>query len=296
MKKIKVSVLGANGQLGQEFQYLAGKYETFNFSFFSREDVDITSESAIRKMISDVNPDYIINCAAYTAVDKAESDIKACYDVNTIACQKIANAINGSKVRLIHFSSDYVYHVYDGMPLREDGPTEPKSIYAKSKYEGEEILRKSGIEVMIIRTSWVISSFGNNFVKTMLRLGKERSSLNVVNDQYGAPSYARHLAKTILEIIIKLNEDPTLSDRFNQTYNFANEGVITWYDLASMIIKEAKLPCIINPVPSSAYPTQAVRPKWSILSKHKLKEAFNITIPHWHAAVKECMDAIVHNK
>lgn len=296
MKKIKVSILGANGQLGQEFQYLSERYEAFNFSFFSRDDVDITSEFAIKQMISEVNPDYIINCAAYTAVDNAESDIKACNDVNTAACQTIADAIKNSKIRLVHFSSDYVYHVYNGMPLREDGPLSPQSVYAKSKLEGEKILRISGNDVLIVRTSWVISSFGNNFVKTILRLGKEKSNLNVVNDQFGAPSYARDLAKTILVIIIKINEDPKLSERFNQTYNFANEGIITWYDLASMVIKEAKLPCTINPVPSSAYPTQAVRPKWSILSKHKIKEAFGISIPHWYAAVKDCIEAIAYNK
>lgn len=292
LKKTKIVVLGANGQLGQEFRHLASSYEYFTFEFYDRKDVDITDKVALNLLMDGSNPDFLINCAAYTAVDKAETDRDSCYAVNTDACSVITEVLTGRKVRLIHFSSDYVYHQYLGFPIRETDEPNPQGVYAQSKLEGEKIIRTSQIPALIIRTSWVISSFGHNFLKTMLRLGNEKPSLQVINDQYGAPTYARHLAQAVLDIILITATDEKKVNYFNDTYNFANEGIITWYDLADRIMKEAGLKCIIHPITTADYPTLAKRPHWSLLSKHKIKERYELEIPHWYVALKECMDEI----
>lgn len=292
IEKIKIIVLGANGQLGQEFRYLANENKDIDFVFFGRDEVDICSEDDLQRIILENKPKFVINCAAYTAVDKAETEVDQCFAINRDACTTITNVLNGKDIKLIHFSSDYVYNSYTGFPIKEDDNKNPQSVYATSKLEGENIIRVSGVPTLIIRTSWVVSSFGHNFVKTMKKLGGEREQLNVVNDQYGAPTYARHLAKSVIDIIMKVTENPSLDLHFNDTYNYANEGLITWYDLASQVMKLAELPCKVSPIPTSAYPTPASRPLWSVMSKQKIKHNFDILIPHWYTAVKECMDEI----
>ena len=289
---VKVLVLGANGQLGQEFKYVARRNELIEFSFYSRSEVDITSESSLKEVIQEIQPDYVINCAAYTAVDKAESESAQCFAINRDACTVITNVLKETKTKLIHFSTDYVYNTYIGFPLKENDEKNPQSIYAASKLEGENIIRNSGVTAMIIRTSWVVSSFGHNFVKTMKRLGAERAEISVVNDQYGAPTYARHLALAVVGIIEKVDHNPALEDQFNDTYNYANEGIITWYDLATQVMKLADLPCKVVAIPTSAYPTPASRPLWSVLSKQKIKNNFGIEIPHWYSALQECLEAM----
>ena len=259
-KKIKIAVLGSNGQLGQEFKHLAPSYEFVHFDFFSRKALDITDKQAFEKILHQ-EYDYLINCAAYTAVDKAEQDVEACYEINSVACEHIMDYLKGRHTKLVHFSSDYVYHTYHGFAL-------------------------------ILRTSWVISSFGHNFVKTMLRLGSERSSLAVINDQYGAPTYARHLATAVIDIILKVTEYPKFESVFNATYNYANEGIITWYDLASQTMETENLPCQIQTTLTKDYPTAAERPLWSVLSKKKIKNAFDLEIPHWYTGLIECLQAI----
>lgn len=292
LKKIKISVVGSNGQVGQEFLAIASTYEYCSFNFFSKNALDITDAAALKSMIEKTQPDFIINCAAYTGVDKAESDKEACFKVNTYACKVISEVLSGSEIKLIHFSSDYIYNTYNGFPIKESDPTCPNGVYAQSKLEGEKILRNSGVPTLIIRTSWVISSFGNNFVKTMLRLGTEKAVLNVVDDQYGAPTYARHLVKAVMEIILKTADHPESISDFNDTYNYSNEGILTWFDLAQKIMLVSGSPCLVNPVPTTEYPTPAQRPNWSVLSKHKIKERYKIEIPHWFSALKECLDAI----
>lgn len=287
--KLRIAVLGSNGQLGQEFTHISPSYEYIHFDFFSKQSLDISDPDQINTKLSQVNYDYIINCAAYTAVDKAESDAENCYAINTVACQNIVNAIQGSNTKLVHFSSDYVYHTYNGFPITEDDSTQPRGVYAASKLEGEQIIRASGVPSLILRTSWVISSFGHNFVKTMLRLGQEKSSINVVCDQYGAPTYARHLAKAVLDIITDVESNPTKLEAFNDTYNYANEGIVTWYDIADRIMKEKEFSCVVRPIPTTDYPTPASRPSWSVLSKQKIKASFNVEIPHWYEALKECI-------
>ncbi len=289
--KLRIAILGANGQVGQEFKHIGTSYEYFHFDFYSKQNLDISNQEEVRAVL-DKNYDYVINCAAYTAVDKAESDAEACYAANTSACQNIVDALKGKDTKLVHFSSDYVYHTYTGFPIREEDSTKPQGVYATSKLEGEQIIRASSVPTLILRTSWVVSSFGHNFVKTMLRLGNEKSSVAVVNDQYGAPTYARHLAQTVLEIITQVAANPALLSAFDETYNYANEGIVTWYDIADRIMKEKGLSCLVHPIPTSDYPTPAARPGWSVLSKHKIKEQFNIEIPHWYSALKECLNAI----
>lgn len=291
-KKIKIIIFGANGQLGQEFRYISNQFDQFDFSFYGKSDVDITLESSIKEAIYPALPDYVINCAAYTAVDKAETEKEPCFAINSNACAAISNILKDTKTKLVHFSSDYVYHTYKGFPIKESDEKSPQSIYATSKLLGENIIRSSGVQAMIIRTSWVVSSYGHNFVKTMKKLGAERNQINVVNDQYGAPTYARHLAKTVLEIINNIAKDQELEKYFNDTYNYANEGLVTWYDLASQVMKIADLPCQVFPIPTTDYPTPATRPPWSVLSKQKIKNNFRIAIPHWHSALKECMAAM----
>lgn len=289
IEKIKILVLGANGQLGQEFRYLSSENKDIDFVFFGRDEVDICSEGDVHRIIDENKPNYVINCAAYTAVDKAETEVDQCFSINRDACATITNVLKGKDIKLIHFSSDYVYNSYTGFPIKEDDNKNPQSVYATSKLEGENIIRASEVPTLIIRTSWVVSSFGHNFVKTMKKLGAEREQLNVVNDQYGAPTYARHLAKSVIDIIIKVTENPSLEPQFNDTYNYANEGLITWYDLASQVMKLAGSSCKVSPIPTSAYPTPASRPLWSVMSKQKIKHNFGIEIPHWYTAVKECM-------
>lgn len=289
IEKIKILVLGANGQLGQEFRYLASENKDIDFVFFGRDEVDICSEDDVLRIIDENKPNFVINCAAYTAVDKAEAEVDQCFSINRDACATITNVLNGKDIKLVHFSSDYVYNSYTGFPIKEDDNKNPQSVYATSKLEGENIIRASEVPALIIRTSWVVSSFGHNFVKTMKKLGAEREQLNVVNDQYGAPTYARHLAKSVIDIIMKVTENPSLEPHFNNTYNYANEGLITWYDLASQVMKLAELSCKVSPIPTSAYPTPASRPLWSVMSKQKIKHNFGIEIPHWYTAVKECM-------
>lgn len=290
LKKHRILVLGANGQLGREFAHIAPSYEYCHFYFANKSEADINEVSSLKAVINDQKPDYIINCAAYTAVDKAESEPQLCYETNAYACQPICEAIKSAGSRLVHFSSDYVYHTYGGFPLAESDPTEPRGVYAKSKLEGERIIRQSGAEALILRTSWVVSSFGHNFVKSMLRLGKEKSELNVVSDQYGTPTYARQLAAAVMDILLLTESDAGKAALFNETYNYSPEGIISWYDLASAIMDLANLPCTVKPIPTTAYPTPAVRPQWSVMSKSKIRQAFGLETGHWHASLRQCLE------
>lgn len=292
LKKLKICVLGADGQLGQEFRYLASSYEFLAFDFYSKKLLNIEDKTALKDILNSENFDYVFNCAAYTAVDKAESEVEKCYAINTQACETIVDTLSGLQTRLVHFSSDYVYHTYSGFPLTENDVTSPKGVYAKSKLEGEQIIRKSKTPSLILRTSWVFSSFGHNFVKTMLRLGSEKSVISVVNDQFGAPTYARHLAVAVLDIITTIETNPNLIHAFNETYNFANEGFVSWYDIAVRIMAEGGLECAVNPISTQEYPSRAERPSWSVLSKNKIKERFSLEIPHWFRALKECISEI----
>ena len=280
---VNILVTGSNGQLGSEIKELSKDYN-YNFFFTTRDDIDITNEENIREFCQKNSINVIINCAAYTAVDKAESDEINADLVNRKAVKKLALVSQELNIKLVHISTDYVFDGKNFKPYCEEYKTNPQSIYGKTKLDGEnEIIKINPKNSIIIRTSWVYSSFGNNFVKTMLRLGKEKESLGVIFDQVGTPTYAKDLAKIILEILPKIKNEKV------QIYNYSNEGVLSWYDFAKEIMKMAKLNCKINPIETHQYPTPAKRPHYSLLNKSKIKSAFNIEIPYWKDSLDRCL-------
>ena len=289
-KNYNILVTGSNGQLGSEIKELSKNY-SYNFFFTDRNNIDITSKDNIKAFCQTNNINVIINCAAYTAVDKAESDVENADLVNRKAVKKLALVSEELNIKLIHISTDYVFDGKNFKPYCEEFQTNPQGVYGKTKLDGENEMRDINPKnSIIIRTSWVYSSFGNNFVKTMLRLGKEKKELGVIFDQVGTPTYARDLALTILDIIPQINNDKV------EIYNYSNEGVLSWYDFAKEIMKMAKLNCKINPIETFEYPTPAKRPHYSLLNKSKMKSAFNIEIPYWKDSLDECLKIMGERK
>jgi dTDP-4-dehydrorhamnose reductase len=282
-KNYNILVTGSNGQLGSEIKELSSTY-SYNFFFTDRNSIDITCKDSIRDYCKANDINVIINCAAYTAVDKAETDIENADIGNRKAVKKLALISKELNIKLIHISTDYVFDGKNFKPYCEEFQTNPQGIYGKTKLDGENEMRDiNPKDSIIIRTSWVYSSFGNNFVKTILRLGKEKESLGVIFDQVGTPTYARDLALTILDIIPQINSDKV------EIYNYSNEGVLSWYDFAKEIMKMAKLDCKINPIESFQYPTPAKRPHFSLLNKSKIKSTFGIEIPYWKDSLDDCL-------
>ena len=280
---LNVLVTGSNGQVGSEIKELSPNYP-YHFFFTDRDTLDITNEEAITNFIQENNINTIINCAAYTAVDKAESETELANKINHIAVKNLARLSNEFLIKLIHISTDYVFDGTNFKPYTEDDTVNPQSVYGKTKLDGEKAILEYNLEnSIIIRTSWVYSYYGNNFVKTMLRLGKEKESLGVIFDQIGTPTYAKDLAKTILKIIPKI-QNSKLS-----IYHYSNEGAISWYDFAKEIMRMAKLDCKINPIETKEYPTPAKRPYYSVLNKSKIKSTFDIKIPYWKEGLDDCL-------
>jgi dTDP-4-dehydrorhamnose reductase len=280
---INVLVTGSNGQLGSEIKELSSNYN-YNFFFTTRDDIDITSKDSIKEFCQTNSINVIINCAAYTAVDKAESDEINADLINRKAVKKLSIVAKELNIKLIHISTDYVFDGKNFKPNVEEFQTNPQSIYGKTKLDGEnELLDINPLNSIIIRTSWVYSYYGNNFVKTMLRLGKEKEELGVIFDQIGTPTYAKDLALTILNII------PQIENSKVEIYNYSNEGVLSWYDFAKEIMKMAKLNCKINPIETYQYPTPAKRPHFSLLNKSKIKSKFNLEIPYWKDGLDDCL-------
>lgn len=293
---MNILVTGANGQLGNEMRIVsrqsADRYVFTDVADFPGNDtvhLDITDMEAVREAVSEYDIDIIVNCAAYTNVDKAEADIDACRLLNAKAPENLAVAIREKGGLLIHISTDYVFGgvVYDA-PLNEDTPTSPTGIYGLTKLEGEEMIRRSGCRHIIIRTSWLYSEFGRNFVKTMLALTSSRPSLKVVNDQTGTPTYALDLASAIFDII----ENRKAEDR-EGIYHYSNEGVCTWYEFARTIAEYAgNDECEISPCTSEEYPSPVRRPSYSVLDKTRIKKAFGMSVPHWTDSLKKCLNNI----
>ncbi|MEY3369006.1 MAG: hypothetical protein RI973_2161 [Bacteroidota bacterium] len=284
-------ITGANGQVGRELQFLSADFPELNFLFADRERLDITVEAAVNEFFTDNNIGYCVNCAAYTAVDKAESDAENAWRINALGAGLLASACAARQIQLIHLSSDYVYHNEKNTPLQETDVTNPKGTYAKTKLQGEELVRRHHPgSSMILRTSWVYSSFGNNFVKTMLRLGKERKELGVVFDQIGTPTYARDLARTMLRLIQRVETGKLDKSALNGIYNYSNEGVASWYDFAEAIFELRGMEVKLRAIESKDFPTPAERPGFSVLNKRKMKERFSIEIPHWRASLRSCLD------
>ena len=278
-----ILVTGSNGQLGSEIKELSQDY-SYNFFFTDRNNIDITSKDDIRKFCQTNSINVIINCAAYTAVDKAESDHQNANLVNRKAVKKLSIVAKELNIKLIHISTDYVFDGKNFKPYVEEFQTNPQSIYGKTKLDGEnELLDINPLNSIIIRTSWVYSYYGNNFVKTMLRLGKEKEELGVIFDQVGTPTYAKDLAITILDII------PQIENSKVEIYNYSNEGVLSWYDFAKEIMKMAKLNCKVKAIETYQYPTPAIRPHFSLLNKSKIKSKFNLEIPYWKDGLDDCL-------
>lgn len=283
---LKILVTGAKGQLGSEIRDLSIVYPDWYFLFVDVEELDLSSDEAIERFFALNSADIVVNCAAYTAVDRAEQDKAIAYRVNADAVKTIASQCKQRNIRLIHISTDYVFDGTGNLPLTENAPTNPLSIYGKSKLEGERHVLDELSNAYVIRTAWVYSTHGKNFVKTISKLASEREFLSVVADQIGSPTYARDLASTILQIIKKISRQEV---DVPGVYHFSNEGVTSWYDLAWFIVQHYGLPCRVNPIASEAYPTLAVRPKFTVLDKSKLKSVFGIEVAHWHSALNECL-------
>jgi len=285
-----ILVTGAVGQLGRELQAFASGFPAMIFHFKDSTQLDICDEAAVHSLFEAVSFQWCINCAAYTAVDKAEAEPEAAFRVNAQGPLLLARTCREHGARLIHLSSDYVFHTHQNRPYREDDPTHPQGVYAGSKLAGEDAVRKEHPEGgMIVRTSWVYSPYGHNFVKTMLRLGAEREEVNVVCDQIGTSTYARDLASALLRMIADAASGAVPPERLRGVYHYSNEGAASWYDFALAIMELAQLPCKVNPIETEAYPTPAKRPPYSVLNKSKWKAAFGQVIPHWRESLGECL-------
>lgn len=278
-------VTGAAGQVGQAIHSIHDQYD-YSFIFADRHILDITDREAVEQFVQEHDIDIIINCAAYTAVDLAESDSDLCYLINDQAVGFLAGACAQKGGLFFHISSDYVYHPEHDEPLTETDSTNPKGVYAKSKLAGEKRASDCCPQSIILRTSWVYSTTGKNFVKTIDRLGSEKDHLTVVNDQIGSPTYAADIARVILDLIELSNSKDIWG-----TYNFCNDGYISWFDFASEIIRFRDYPCEVSPVPSSAYPTAASRPNNSRLNTLKIQD-LGISLRPWKASLHECLSAL----
>ena len=287
---LNVLATGTNGQLGSEIKELSKEY-SYNFFFTNRSNIDVTSKDNVKDFCQINNINVIINCAGYTAVDKAESDEINADLINRKAVKKLSLVCQELNIKLVHISTDYVFDGKNFKPYCEEYKTNPQSVYGKSKLDGEnEMIKINPKNSIIIRTSWVYSYYGNNFVKTMIRLGKEKESLGVIFDQIGTPTYAKDLAKLILDILPKIDNQKVA------IYNYSNEGVLSWYDFAKEIMKMAKLNCKINPIETFEYPTPAIRPHFSLLNKSKIKDKFNIEIPYWKDSLDDCLRKLGERK
>ncbi len=278
----RILVTGAGGQMGSELQLLAGSYPQFQFLFTTRNELPVSVKKAVDEYFQKHQPAYCINCAAYTAVDKAESEKEEAFEVNANAVGHLAKASAQTGTRFLHISTDYVFDGSSVIPYREDHPTNPIGIYGLSKLKGEALCLLNNPEAMIIRTAWVYSTYGSNFVKTMMRLMKERKEIGVVNDQTGSPTYAEDLAQAIMQIIVQEKWQPGI-------YHFANAGTTTWYGFATAIKLLLQSDCKINPVTTAEYPTKAKRPSFSLLDTNKIRKTFGINIPEWKESLERCM-------
>jgi dTDP-4-dehydrorhamnose reductase len=281
----KILVTGANGQLGSELNVLSKKYNQFEWVFTDREELDLCNLVQLEAKLETINPEFIVNCAAHTAVDKAESEPELADVLNHQAVAVMAKWSQVHNRKFIHISTDYVFDGTAATPLTESAQTNPINVYGVTKLAGEKACLAQNPNAIIIRTSWVYSSFGNNFVKTMSRLMQERDTLSVVNDQIGSPTYAADLAQAIMTIITHVHWQAGI-------YNFSNEGAISWYEFALAIQEIGGFDCQISGIPSSAYPTPAKRPQYSLLDKSKIKNTFGVVVPEYKESLKKCMERL----
>ena len=287
----RIGVTGVNGQVGRAIKELSEQFPEAKWTFLDREGLDLSDSAHIEAHFAEHQYTHFINCAAYTAVDKAEEEIQLADQINHQSVAIIAQQCAQQNTVLIQLSSDYVYHNGIDRPLLETDPTQPQGVYAKTKLLGDQAALTHNPSTIILRTSWVYAPLGKNFVHTMLRLGQDRESLKVVFDQVGTPTYAPHLAQAILDIIKSpvMTENPA---EWSGIYHFSNEGVTSWYDFAISIFSLAAIDCQVFPITSAEYPTPAQRPTYSVLNKAKIKQRFDLSIPHWHTGLANCLQTI----
>lgn len=288
-KKKRIIVTGANGQLGNAIRRWAPSFPDWEFLPTDVDRLDICDAEAVRSYVREAGAGYLVNCAAYTAVDKAEEFPELCMRLNADAVRNLGEAAQETGVKVIHLSTDYVFDGRSYRPYVETDPTHPLSVYGKTKLAGEQALRASCPDSVILRTAWLYSEFGNNFVKTMLRLGTEKEQLNVLFDQIGTPTYAVDLAKAILDVISGERFIPGI-------YHYSNEGVCSWYDFAVRIFAHAGLSCRVMPIETKDYPAKAPRPSYSVLNKGKIKQTYGVRIPHWEESLCRCLEEIKKNQ
>lgn len=284
---MRILVTGSKGQLGNEIHVLAEDYPDFDFIYTDVDELDITDQLKVEAFFVANKPQVIINCAAYTAVDKAESDEVTSYLINATAVENLAKSAAMIGALIVQISTDYVFDGKSYLPYSEMDETNPQSAYGRTKLAGENAVFKYASNGLILRTSWLYSAFGNNFVKTMTKYGIEREELNVVYDQVGTPTYARDLAKAILDII-----PSAIQHSGTELFHYSNEGVASWYDFAKVVIAFSGINCNIKPIRTKDYPLPAPRPAFSVLSKSKIKDIYKIKIPYWSDSVKECIQRL----
>jgi dTDP-4-dehydrorhamnose reductase len=289
---MNILITGSNGQLGSEIRELSASYKAVNFIFKDLPDLDICNFDEFQNFIIKNNITAVINCAAYTAVDKAEEDAVIAEKVNSNGVLNLVNALQTVNGKLIHISTDYVFDGNHFLPYKESDPVSPIGVYGETKRAGELAVLNSAIDAIVIRTSWLYSFYGNNFVKTMLRLGNEKENLGVIFDQVGTPTYARDLAKTCLEILTVVNS--VKMSKNGNIYHYSNEGVASWYDFAISIMELGGENCKVKPIQTKDYPTLAKRPQYSVLNKSKIKKDFKIEIPYWRDSLKDCIEKIIN--
>ena len=288
---MRVLITGSNGQLGSEIKALAFDYKALHLIFKDLPELDICNFNELQSFITENNINVVINCAAYTAVDKAEQDAEIAEEVNSKGVLNLVNALQSVNGKLIHISTDYVFDGNNCLPYKESDPVSPIGVYGKTKRAGELAVINGVIDSIVIRTSWLYSSYGNNFVKTMMRLGNEKENLGVIYDQVGTPTYARDLAKTCLEILC--GDSSVNISKNGNLYHYSNEGVASWYDFAIFIMELGGESCKVKPIQTKDYPAMAKRPHYSVLNKSKIKADFKIEIPYWRDSLRDCIEKTI---
>jgi len=290
---MNILVTGSNGQLGSEIKDVVTNYKDFNFFFRDLPELNICNADVLNTFILNKNINAVINCAAYTAVDKAEEDVVIAEQVNAKGVLNLVNALEKVDGKLIHISTDYVFDGNNLLPYKELDPVSPIGVYGKTKRAGEIAVINSDIDSIVIRTSWLYSAYGNNFLKTMLKLGHDRDELGVIFDQVGTPTNASDLAKTCLDILSDKSSENISAN--GKIYHYSNEGVASWYDFATAIMELGSLDCKVRPIETKDYPTPAKRPHYSVLNKTKIKTDFNIEIPYWRDSLEKCIEKLKSN-
>ena len=290
---MRLLITGANGQLGNSIRKLSEDFEDFDFIYTDQADLDITDKQAIIDLLKSEKIDGLINCAAYTAVDKAEEDEELAFLINETGPANLAAACDACKCYLIHISTDYVFSGQAFKPYQISDPIDPASVYGKSKAAGEAAIQSSNANAWIIRTSWLYSEFGNNFVKTMLSLGKSRPELKIVADQIGSPTYAVDLAYSILRLFEKVHSGH-IESVGTKTYHYSNSGAASWFDFTKAIMEVSGLNCSIKPIPSEDYPLPAPRPYYSILNTSDIRRDLQLEIPYWRESLKYCIETLLN--